>query len=935
MKILSKPMSKKFGGFIMKKASKLLTLLMAFSMAISTAVPVMAENTTPNEQTNEAVIFEDDFTGSVPRWYNYNTMQNDKRILTINSKQFVWETQDYTGWFYENMAHVTTLNVAPFEFRMEKNTKPTDLSDYNMYALPYKLGDSFKVETSYDVEHFLQRATPTDGEYSVKTVVTNEEYALVYSIERDGLWVLDSTGTWNKKIESAGETRWDTVATVVGNVAEIVATYNETNYTVNFELPTLDVAGEEKRQVYYGSKVLEQTKDENGVETWQNYAVYNLTHSKISNIYDDYVLVDDMQSAKSFAEYDNLGAKDVETMACGLNRRLLLTDPSKEGAVIYRVPANTRLTDFNIVKLEQAGYQASVSFQLIGADGSYTDIPNQDQVRTDPAFYLEYAWTVGGFMYYYKANEALKEFIANGNYVGVRIWTGVGEKTPEDGLFPSFVYADMQYKLEEGTLEQENQPTVPHYKGDVIIDDDFTGDAVDWYRMRINLQDTYNDATKKYDGFMFLNTLSIATINPRLTKKFGNDDAHVLNANIKENYEFDMTYLSDTFFKDGNPNTTKNLSSYAQITNGRKLLKFTSERDGIWAYTSDNTWSNVIPVNLESGIMYNVKAVVSGDVADLYLSYTNKYGKSRVYKATYTMPDSGDLDNVTIGINYDADAQDPNYQTNASFALYNTKLTNIYNTEFAVDDCSTDVSWVTHDGNVERTAIEGGIYSGAPAQYDLIDYTQNGVITYLPNGYIRDFNFTRRLGGQNQGDIGMRIYDANGTQLDLSKGNQFLEEVGGFYNNGHLYFYKASDSFKEILANGNYTKIEIVLSAMKDSNFPANDIYPAILRASVAYDEFDDITVGEHVWQTNSLKGVVSFAVDFTKNTDGKLRILPVLASYDNTGVMVDVYISDVQEFVKGDNRAISIGPIKDSSNVKAFLWNADTMQPLCEAFVK
>lgn len=48
-------------------------------------------------------------------------------------------------------------------------------------------------------------------------------------------------------------------------------------------------------------------------------------------------------------------------------------------------------------------------------------------------------------------------------------------------------------------------------------------------------------------------------------------------------------------------------------------------------------------------------------------------------------------------------------------------------------------------------------------------------------------------------------------------------------------------SYKEILANGNYTKIEVVLSAMKDSNFPANEIYPVILRASVAYDEFDDI----------------------------------------------------------------------------------------------
>ena len=71
------------------------------------------------------------------------------------------------------------------------------------------------------------------------------------------------------------------------------------------------------------------------------------------------------------------------------------------------------------------------------------------------------------------------------------------------------------------------------------------------------------------------------------------------------------------------------------------------------------------------------------------------------------------------------------------------------------------------------------------------------------------------------------------------------------------------------------------------------------------------------------------------KSSSGTLRVLPVLASYDESGRLIEVYTSDVQEFVKGDNRAISAGPIETGTTVKAFLWNADTMQPLCEAFIK
>ena len=306
----------------MKKTSKFLSFLLAGALMLGVAVPVSAEENRASKTTqesnwsHEAILVEDDFTGEKPLWFNYNSMNNDKRILTINGKQFVWETQDYTGWFYENVAHVTTLNVAPFENRMSKRYTAPGAGDINDFLLPNKLAENFKVETTYFMEHYLQRATPAEGEFSLKTVATNEEYALVYSLERDGVWALNSTGAWNKELalENAGG-EWKAVANVSGNQAEITFTYEEVDYEVTFEMPTLAVAGEAKNDFYYGTKVIDQTKNEAGEPTWENYTAYDIRYTKISNVYDNYVLVDDMKSAKDFGEYSNLSVQDINGVA--------------------------------------------------------------------------------------------------------------------------------------------------------------------------------------------------------------------------------------------------------------------------------------------------------------------------------------------------------------------------------------------------------------------------------------------------------------------------------------------------------------------------------------------------------------------------------------------------------------------------------------------
>ena len=81
----------------MKKTSKFLSYLLAGALMLGVAVPVSAEENRASKTTqesnwsHEAILVEDDFTGEKPLWFNYNSMNNDKRILTINGKQFVWE----------------------------------------------------------------------------------------------------------------------------------------------------------------------------------------------------------------------------------------------------------------------------------------------------------------------------------------------------------------------------------------------------------------------------------------------------------------------------------------------------------------------------------------------------------------------------------------------------------------------------------------------------------------------------------------------------------------------------------------------------------------------------------------------------------------------------------------------------------------------------
>ncbi len=911
-----------------KLSSELLALLAVVSLAINSVVPIMAEEMT-EEPTHEAVVFEDDFTGEA-MWSNYNTNNNDKRILTINSKKYEIETGEYSGTEYLNQAYIETLNIAPFENRMEKRFTDEGSFIYNAYSIPNKLGDNFKIETTYRIYHFLQRTTPAEGEFSVRTVVSNDHYALEYSIEKDGIWVLNSTGVWEKKqtVEDAsGE--WNAVVSVTGNQADIIFTHNNTEYTVTYELPTIETAGEIMRQFYYGTKVLDQTKDEDGTVTYQNYASYSITYSKAINIYDNYVLVDDMQSEKSFGKYINMSVQELDNVQYSQTKRLLLTDKSQPGEVIYTVPDDGKIVDFNIVKAQNVDYQSTVSFYLISNNGQEIEIQNNPSEISNAAIYENRDYCNGGFMYYYEPNDALKILLENGNYLGIKVKIWVDRGVSPDGKFPSLIYTDIEYKKNEDALDQENQPEIPQYKGDVILKDDFLGDNINWYQFRLGIINIFNDAIIKNDDNVFFSDLNTPSIDPYLSTSNGSDDKYVLNTNIGSNYAFEMTYRHSSLYNEGDPQKTGNLSAFAQVRNGKNLLHFTSERNGIWAYTSNEQWENVLPLDIKTGIDYTVKALVENETATLYLCYTTPYGKSRVYKSqTYTLPSNTGMDVVNMGIVYKVSCN------NAAFNLFNMSLTNIVKEEFVVDDCSTDNGWVTYDDNVERTVIEGNLYRSTH-QYDLKDPTKDGSVYYTVDGYIRDFSITRRLGASNQGSLYLRIYDKNGILTYLALNQDFIAEVGGYYNDGHLYYYIPTDSLKEKLAVGEYTKLEVVLAAETSSSVPANDIYPAIVRAFVEYDKFDDLVIGEHIWQTNKFTGDVAFAVDFTKNTSGTLRILPVLAAYDENGYITDVYISEVQEFEKGDNRAMTIGPVFDDSTVKAFLWNADTMTPLCEAFIK
>lgn len=925
----------------MKKTSKFLSLLIAGALTIGLYVPVMAEENVTSQEvqnsgwTHEAVLCEDDFTGEKPLWFNYNSMGNDKRILTINGKQFVWDTQDYTGWFYENVAHVTTLNVAPFENRMSKRYTVPGAGDINEYLLPNKLAEGFKVETTYFVEHYLQRATPAEGEYSLKTVATNEEYALVYSLERDGVWVLNSTGAWSKELslDNAGG-EWKIVANVKGNQAELKITYAETDYTVNYTLPTLEVSGEAKNDFYYGTKVIDQTKNEAGEPTWENYTAYDIRYTKISNVYDNYVLADDMKSAKDFGEYSNLSVQDINGVALSSTKRLLLTNTSTQGVVRYTVPQSTKIEDFTFVKMQNAANQSTMLFRLIDSNGVATDIPNSPSQLDYAALYENREYLPSGFVYYYEANDALKEMINSGNYVAVEAWVWVDQGASADGLFPSLGYAQVQYDYMDDLLDQENQPVIPNYNKDVVVSDDFTGSALAWHAFRIGIIDKYHDAIQKQDGKVMFQALGTATISPKLTKSFGADDTHVLAKNIRDNYEFDMKFTTHQFLTTGTPETTGNLSTFAKVKNGKYVFYVTVERDGVWAYTNNGKWEKIVNNKMALYKDYTLKAIVQGEQVTVYLCYINEFEKSRIYAGTYQMPvdniEDGIWNDVSVGILYDNQQEN----NNSLYFLNELSVNNISEKALLVDDSSKDVEWITYDANIERSEL-GAVYGSATHQYDLIDPQNNGVVTYSPDGYIRDFEFTRRLGGTYQGDIGLKVYYHDGVEAYLVKGVDFKEEIGGFYNNGHLYFIVPTDAFKASLEYNNVVKIDVVLNAATNSNYPANEIYPGLVNARFELDEIPDIVIGEHVWQMNTLKGVTSFMVDFEKTTSGILNVLPILASYDETGALIEVYTSEVQEFRKGDNVGLSAGPVKTGNTVKAFLWNADTMQPLCEAFIK
>lgn len=493
--------------------------------------------------------------------------------------------------------------------------------------------------------------------------------------------------------------------------------------------------------------------------------------------------------------------------------------------------------------------------------------------------------------------------------------------------------------------ENQSQVQIPVATGDTVLCDTFDDGQVDWWMVRgdkvfsqdnmtsgnINATDAFYYLEGNL-GFIAIQGLNTVGVNPYITKRNGTYNKYILNATIKNDYIYKGTYQIINFSDYGTPATTGNLTCYTTVTNRKYMLKYSLESDGVWAYTSDNVWSKIIDCALPVEKDIETVCKVNSNKADIYISYLGEADESIVLKGSYVMPASTDTEDVKIGM---VIAQkNGNEILREKIFIKSVQVTNTTDYDVLVHDYSTpsDAKWVSYD-NIEKTAFadicEGvenldSFAYGTTGQYDLIDSTKKGSITYtLPtDGRIKDFTLSRKLEHSNQGNIMFYLTDSLGNEKSLVNGTDFVE-VPGYYKVAHYYMYEPTDSLKAEMASGRYSKLRVELLCTGGGG-AANATSPAIVRSYIAYDIPDEAySIKDSVYQVNEEDGNAVIFAHIVKELSTAPEFRLIAVSYDDNGGLVDVGIG---EYVKHDeiDKLYTSPRIKPGALYKLFLWEQD-----------